>query len=120
MAETTYPVGTAPVKAEYAHCSERTIFAKLTSIYRYILHIDSRPAPDDDAAESSTKRGEGNGQLDDGRDQSRGGPQRKKLSKEAKRAQRGANKGRKFGKVRDDLELCWRIGGGGICEFGEE
>ena len=86
------------------------------SIYRFLLHIECRPVPDDDAAEGSTKR-EGYVMPND---QSRGGPLRKKLSKEEKKAQRGANKGRKFGKVRDDLELCWRIAGGGICEFGDE
>jgi hypothetical protein len=88
-------------------------------IYRYLLHIKSQPAPDDDAAEGNTKQGEGYRRPDD-RDQSRGGPARKKLSKEEKKAQRGANKGRRFGKIRDELELCWRIADGSICEFGDE
>ncbi|KIM92414.1 hypothetical protein PILCRDRAFT_810469 [Piloderma croceum F 1598] len=102
MTETTYPAGTAPVKAEY------------------LLYVEPRPTPDDDVAEGSTKRGDDYRRPDDGSDQRRGGASRNKLTKEEKKAQRGANKGRKFGKVRDDLELCWRIASGSICEFGEE
>ena len=120
MTETTYPAGTAPVKAEYVHCIQGGNNPRLTSISRYLLHVESRPIPDDDVAEGSTKRGDDYRRPDDGNDRRQGGPSRNKLTKEEKKAKRGANKGRKFGKVRDDLELCWRIASGGICEFGEE
>lgn len=78
------------------------------------------PVPDDDAAEGSTNPAGNSTRPDDPRDHRDGGFSRKKISKEQKKAQRGANKGRRFGKVRDDLDLCWRIAGGGLCEFGEE
>ena len=42
-----------------------------------------------------------------------------KLTKEQKKAQRGANKVRKFGKVKDELDLCWKVANGSVCEFGE-
>jgi tRNA-dihydrouridine synthase 3 len=42
------------------------------------------------------------------------------MTKEEKKAQRGANKGRKFGKVRDELNLCWKVAVGSMCEFGSE
>jgi len=32
----------------------------------------------------------------------------------------GQSKGRKFRKVRDELELCWKVGNSNSCEFGEE
>lgn len=93
----------------------------LTVIDRYLLTVESHFTPDDDAAEGGTSRSTGRDRRDDGRDQDQAqGPSRKKYSKEQKKAQRGANKGRRFGKVRDDLELCWRIAVGSTCEFGEE
>jgi tRNA-dihydrouridine synthase 3 len=94
---------------------------RLTSINRYLLTIETQFTPDDDAAEGSRSHANISRHHDDGRneDQARG-PLRKKLSKEQKKAQRGANKGRRFGKVRDDLDLCWRIAVGAVCEFGEE
>ncbi|KAF8881681.1 hypothetical protein CPB84DRAFT_1687038 [Gymnopilus junonius] len=42
------------------------------------------------------------------------------MTKEQKKARQGQNKGRKFGKVRDELDLCWRIANGSICEYGSE
>ncbi|KIJ63693.1 hypothetical protein HYDPIDRAFT_92327 [Hydnomerulius pinastri MD-312] len=102
MATATHPPGTAPVKPEFL----------LSSVYR--------PAADDDAAEGATSH-VGNttstGPTIDG-EPNQGG--RKKLSKEQKKAQRGANKGRRFGKVRDELELCWRVANGAMCEYGAE
>jgi len=41
------------------------------------------------------------------------------MSKEEKKATRGANKGRRFGKVRDEVDLCWKIANESICEYGE-
>ncbi|KAF9242298.1 hypothetical protein BU15DRAFT_72831 [Melanogaster broomeanus] len=103
MTTTTLPPGTAPVRPEFL----------LSSIYH--------PAADDDAAEGSTSRAgrpaDPRAPTPDG-DRNPGG--RKKFSKEQKKAQRGANKGRRFGKVRDELELCWRVANGAICEYGAE
>jgi len=48
------------------------------------------------------------------------GAARRKLTKEEKKAQRGSNKGRRWAKVRDEVELCWRFAGSGKCDFGSE
>jgi hypothetical protein len=32
----------------------------------------------------------------------------------------GANKGRRFGKMRDEVELCWKTAKGETCDFGEK
>ena len=32
---------------------------------------------------------------------------------------RGQNKGRRFKKIRDSLDLCWKVANGIICEFGD-
>ncbi|KAG6849880.1 tRNA-dihydrouridine synthase 3 [Arthromyces matolae] len=100
------PPGTAPVKAEFLLPVNNGITVN---------------APDDDAAEGSTKpgRGERSEGYVDHRD-SRSGPSRRKLTKEEKKAQRGANKGRRFGKVKDELDLCWRVANGATCEYGAE
>lgn len=101
MADVVLPPGTAPVKTEF------------------LLHNINLPAADDDAAEGSTSHaGRGPSRPDADADSAPGG--RKKLTKEQKKAQRGANKGRRFGKVRDELELCWRVANGTICERGSE
>lgn len=39
--------------------------------------------------------------------------------KEEKKKRSGANKGRRFGKMRDELELCWKVAIGKNCEFGD-
>ncbi|KAI6025999.1 hypothetical protein EDC04DRAFT_224897 [Pisolithus marmoratus] len=101
MANVVLPPGTAPIKTEF------------------LLHNINLPATDDDAAEGSTSHvGRGPSRLDADGDSAPGG--RKKFTKEQKKAQRGANKGRRFGKVRDELELCWRVANGTICEHGSE
>ncbi|KAH7911450.1 hypothetical protein BJ138DRAFT_1179548 [Hygrophoropsis aurantiaca] len=97
----TFPVGTAPVKPEFL-ISESSA---------------TRPVADDDAAEGSSTHVNNGVTRSDTRSS---GPGRKKLSREQKKAQRGANKGRRFGKVRDELELCWRVGNGTLCELGSE
>ena len=48
------------------------------------------------------------------------GAQRKKLAREEKKKRRGQNKGRRFQKVRDELDLCWKVAAGETCEFGSE
>jgi tRNA-dihydrouridine synthase 3 len=89
---------------------------------RFLIAVATpQPVTDDDAAEGSTTGDRG--QKRDARDAkySRGGGGRGgKMTKEQKKAQRGQNKARKFGKVRDDFDLCWKIANGSVCEFGEE
>lgn len=88
---------------------------------RYRLTNVARAAPDDDAAEGGTSHVTGRG--DDGApgdDRDASGPKRKKWSKDDRKNKRGANKGRRFQKVKDDLELCWRVAVGKDCEFGAE
>lgn len=48
------------------------------------------------------------------------GAQRKKQTREEKKKRRGQNKGRRFQKVRDELDLCWKVAAGETCEFGSE
>ncbi|KDR71559.1 hypothetical protein GALMADRAFT_791101 [Galerina marginata CBS 339.88] len=95
--------GTAPVKAEY------------------LISTKPQYLADDDAAEGTT------GQRRDARDSAPGGdsrdsrgPTRGKMTKEQKKARQGQNKARKFGKVRDELDLCWKIANGSTCEYGSE
>ncbi|KAG5644019.1 tRNA-dihydrouridine synthase 3 [Asterophora parasitica] len=101
----SFPAGTAPVKAEYLLSANHAVGAH-----------------DDDAAEGGSNRTRGNSRNGEGdaRDSRSGGPSRGKMTKEQKKAQRGANKGRRFGKVRDELDLCWRVANGEICEYGAE
>lgn len=78
---------------------------------------------DDDRAESATSHihGRGNGRTDDrdvGEDRRAG--KSRKLTKEEKKQRSGANKGRRFGKVRDELDLCWKVAIGKTCEYGEQ
>ncbi|KAI0923022.1 tRNA-dihydrouridine synthase 3 [Taiwanofungus camphoratus] len=101
--------GTAPIKSNF------------------LVSAVPRAAPDDDAAEGSTShvngrsRGENNASEQDPQAGKKlSGAQRKKWSKEEKKNKRGANKGRRFQKVRDEVELCWRIASGQSCEFGSE
>lgn len=75
--------------------------------------------PDDDAAEGSTSHVTGSRLANDSDDRDKTSGQRgKKWTKEERKNKRGANKGRRFQKMRDDLELCWRIASGRLCEFG--
>lgn len=78
--------------------------------------------PDDDATEGITARSdrEEDTRIDGDNRNSRSGPTRGKLTKEQKKAQRGANKGRRFGKIRDELDLCWRVANDSNCEHGAE
>ncbi|KAL4247532.1 tRNA-dihydrouridine(47) synthase [NAD(P)(+)] [Abortiporus biennis] len=101
MSTASFPPGTAPIKTEF------------------LLSNTLREIPDDDAAEGSTGHANGRNSNFSGEGGSTG-PQRGKLSKEDRKAKRGANKGRRFQKVRDDFELCWKIASGKDCEFGAE
>lgn len=117
----TLPPGTAPVKPECVK-NDIVLLKKLIFVSRYILANVARPVPDDDAAEGSTSHV--NGRADDSIPVEGGqigpGSSRKKWSKEDRKNKRGANKGRRFQKVRDELELCWRVAVGKNCEFGAE
>ena len=113
---TSLPPGTAPVKAEYVQRCISVII--LTNIARFLLGNASRPAVDDDAAEGSTSAHTGTIDPIADTDANPGG--RKKLTRQQKKAHRGANKGRRFGKVRDELELCWRVANGTLCEQGSQ
>ncbi|KAG7445828.1 zinc finger dihydrouridine synthase [Guyanagaster necrorhizus] len=95
-----FPPGTAPIKAEYL-----------------LSGPAPSSAPDDDAAEGSRNCIGGTWRSEEPRSS---GPSRKKMSKEEKKAQRGQNKGRRFGKIRDEFDLCWKIANGAACEHGTE
>ncbi|KAK7037302.1 tRNA-dihydrouridine synthase 3 [Paramarasmius palmivorus] len=93
MSATQWPPGTAPIKAEY------------------LIHPNAAPKPqviDDDAAEAapSHRKEDGNSRSQSKRDK--------------KKEKKGANKGRRFLKIRDDLDMCWKTANGEICEFGDE
>ncbi|KAL1717837.1 hypothetical protein EV715DRAFT_253260 [Schizophyllum commune] len=92
------PPGTAPVKAEYL------ISAKPIAV------------PDDDAAEGGAGHAPDTAERDDRdrRGNDRGG---KKKGKD--KSKRGANKGRRFAKMHDEVEVCWKTANGETCEFGE-
>ncbi|KAH9831746.1 zinc finger dihydrouridine synthase [Rhodofomes roseus] len=100
------PPGTAPIKAEF------------------LVSAATRAIPDDDAAEGSTSHVNGRKDGEPTQDSDRGtalsGAQRKKLSKEERKKNRGANKGRRFARVQDEVELCWKVATGKDCEFGSE
>uniref|UniRef100_A0A8H7XP70 tRNA-dihydrouridine(47) synthase [NAD(P)(+)] n=1 Tax=Psilocybe cubensis TaxID=181762 RepID=A0A8H7XP70_PSICU len=90
-----YPAGTAPVKAEY------------------LISKTPQFVADDDAAEGNTTGDRG--QRHDARDgtpDTRGPIRGGKMTKEQKKARQGQNKARKFGKVKDELTLCWKVANG--------
>ena len=97
---------------------------------RYFTSLQSRSLPDDDAAEGYTSHVslDRPTEVDDDDqnaptqgDPSRiSGAQRRKLAREEKKKRRGQNKGRRFQKMRDELDLCWKVAAGETCEFGSE
>ena len=95
-------------------------------VNRYLISTEPRATIDDDAAESSTNRIDGTDGLvhqDDEGHVGRDGPppgKRQKISKEEKKKRTGANKARRFAKMKDQLELCWKVAVGNECEFGKE
>ncbi|OBZ66915.1 tRNA-dihydrouridine(47) synthase [NAD(P)(+)] [Grifola frondosa] len=102
------PPGTAPIKPQF------------------LLSYQTDDVPDDDAAEGSTSHADGRRDVDPRDQETEGGgkkisgAQRRKIAKEERKNKRGANKGRRFQKVRDEVELCWRIASGNTCDFGSE
>lgn len=106
-----YLAGTAPVKSEFLLSAPENL----------------RPQVDDASAEEGTnhaaqKRRQEDAVKDDGtpKKPKLSGSERRKLAKEEKKAQRGSNKGRRWAKVRDEVELCWRFACSGKCDFGSE
>ena len=93
-------------------------------LVRFLLSGLPRFAPDDDAAEGSSSHASGRKDDQPAQDGERGGKlsgaQRKKLAKEERKKHRGANKGRRFARVQDEVELCWRVATGRACEYGSE
>jgi tRNA-dihydrouridine synthase 3 len=80
--------------------------------------VNPTSVPDDDAAEGSSSHVRGHAPSGDQPDDTRSsGPARGKLTKAQKKAQTGMNKGRRFGKVRDELDLCYQVAAGGMCAF---
>ena len=127
-----YPQGTAPIKAEYGRITDGSSTTDHTFHFRYVISIHDSTIPDDDAAEGNTNQvtggrfssdaksaEDGNEDLGEGHKRL-SGAQRKKIAREEKKKQRGQNKGRRFQKVRDELDLCWRVAAGQLCEFGDE
>lgn len=89
--------------------------------------MQGRSLPDDDAAEGSTNHVflrptevEDDGQNVQVQGERISGAQRKKQAREEKKKRRGQNKGRRFQKIRDELDLCWKVAAGETCEFGSE
>ncbi|KAJ7594364.1 zinc finger dihydrouridine synthase [Mycena floridula] len=89
------PPGTAPIKAEY------------------LLSTGIETFPDDDAAEGAPRPGVG-------RPEGTSNYRSRRPTKQEKKDRQGSNKGRRFGKIRDELDLCWKIAKGSTCEFGAE
>lgn len=85
-------------------------------LLRYLISYTAQELPDDDAAEGAPNNRNRNGE---GGYSGTGGPQRKRMTKEEKKATRGANKGRRFVKARDEIDLCWKIANDTECEHGE-
>jgi len=116
------PPGTAPIKTEYSFSQVYDgIIVSLMSgffFFRFLISYTTQNLPDDDAAEGSTTQISRPSHRQHGYPPSTG-PQRKHMSKEEKKATRGANKGRRFGKIRDEVDLCWKIANESICEYGE-
>jgi tRNA-dihydrouridine synthase 3 len=95
-------------------------------LLRFILRRETRATADDDAAEGSTNHIAAAVETADatagGGDGAGAGAQRSKRDRGGNfdKRKKGANKGRRWNKVHDDLNLCWRLAAGRTCEFGAE
>lgn len=121
------PSGDRAYQASVSRTLSPLAFSVLTgALYRrYVVSLRDQAPPDDDAAEGSTNhvsQGRPTETDDDGQGEKprMSGAQRKKLAREEKKKRRGQNKGRRFQKVRDELDLCWKVAAGEACEFGSE
>lgn len=131
---TAFPPGTAPIKAQSVlrflfRTSEHSPTFFLPT--RYVVSLQNQTLPDDDAAEGNTSHvslgrpteadsDDHSNALTQGEKPRLSGAQRKKLAREEKKKRRGQNKGRRFQKMRDELDLCWKVAVGDACEFGSE
>lgn len=125
-----YPAGTAPVKAEFVQpITCMALVLGLTASLRYLVSAPEnlQAQIDDASAEEGTNHAtrkrmqEGDLKDDSALKKPRlTGAERRKLTKDEKKAQRGSNKGRRWAKVRDEVDLCWRFAGSGKCDFGSE
>ena len=89
---------------------------------RYLLSNETRVVADDDSAEKATSHvnGSTNSVPQDNDDDAPPPGKRQRLSKQEKKKRTGANKGRRYVKMRDEVELCWKLANGEACELGEE
>ncbi|KAI0301274.1 hypothetical protein BC826DRAFT_988480 [Russula brevipes] len=106
-----YPAGTAPIKAEYL----------LTTPEDLLPQIDDASAEEGTNHAAQKRKQEDNSKCDfPPKKPKLSAAERRKLTKEEKKAQRGSNKGRRWAKMRDEVDLCWRFAGTGNCDFGSE
>ena len=104
----------------------------LKNLCRFVLPASSaqfKTVLDDDSAERATNHLTGSTRDtdkadDDTEENGKDGSSGKRMTatqrrKEEKKKRSGANKGRRFGKMRDELELCWKVAIGKDCEYGD-
>ncbi|KAG8902356.1 tRNA-dihydrouridine synthase 3 [Tulasnella sp. 403] len=114
----------------------RTGIARIKAQYLVGRPDDMKPLPDDDAAESGVatqmshqgalehERDDNSADLAEGSERPAkkpklSGAQRKRLAKEEKAKRKGMNTGRKFVRVQDDIQLCWKAAVGDHCGLGD-
>ena len=92
---------------------------------RFLIHDHPPTAIDDDLAEGGhDSRGEDEPRnaLDGDEPPTKkprlSGAQKKKLARASGVKQTGANKGRRFAKVRDEIDVCWKFASGETCPNG--
>ncbi|CAK5284678.1 unnamed protein product [Mycena citricolor] len=86
-----------------------------------IANASSNSVPDDDAAESSARpTRDARNSNSNSQHHARDGPRLSKAEKKAlKKAQTGSNKGRRFAKVHEGVDLCYLVAAGRVCDFGD-
>ncbi|CCA72141.1 related to DUS3-member of dihydrouridine synthase family, partial [Serendipita indica DSM 11827] len=138
MTSTGLPKGTAPIKREYLVDAVPLVSVDVTVVASNGAvplagstrkrsemetedEIVSSVAPKEPA---EGKDGDGATEDADGEPPTKkvklSGAQRRKLAKEEKRNKTGQNKGRRFQRVHDEQEICWKIACGLECPFGEK
>lgn len=93
-------------------------------MYRYIISAKPTAFVDDDAVEAQSNP-LGSTEIDDPNQpppkKARiSGAQKKKIAREEGRKQKGANKGRKFTKIREEVDVCWKFANGEQCPHGSK
>ena len=145
-----WPPGTARIKQQYVSlhpssaCLSRvpTLFSRAN---RYLIedpHVPQREIPDDDAAECATSHlprkrsadepgpadetapvgdeGELMGEEPAPKKQRLPLSEKKKIAREKRKEQKGANKARKFARVQDEVALCHGASRGENCADGDK